>query len=241
MIQKFCFAFFVLSNFVYSQSSSAEVTQQIWLDYNPQWDISENFTLYGSTGARTIIPHSWNQVFLTTAVRYAPIPLFSVFNRSQQEIHGGLSIYYTNNEDKPNQLELRPFEGYKISWPNIANLRFTHFLRLEERFIFTIGESDFDFELRGRYKLEAIFHRTKHLVDFANGLYFPISVELLIDLYSTELFNDAIRITPGLGYSSESNLWKLQFDICYQYGDKDDLGSFTKNTIIYRLRFFQAI
>jgi hypothetical protein len=112
---------------------------------------------------------------------------------------------------------------------------------LEERFIFTTGESDLQFELRARYKIEAIFHRTKHLVDFANGLYFPISLEFLFDLYSTQQFNNGIRITPGLGYSSEAERWKIQFDLSYQYADKAEIGSFTKSTIIYRLRFYQAI
>jgi hypothetical protein len=241
MYRKIQITFFVLINFVYAQNSSDDVTQQIWFDYYPQWDLTENFTVYGSAGARTIIPNSWNKLFITAAVRYSPKPLFNVFNRSQEVLHGGLSVFYTFNEDKPNQIELRPYEGYEISWPNIDNLRFTHFIRLEERFIFTIGDSDFDFELRGRYKIEAIFHRTKHLVDFANGIYLPVSVEFFINLYSTEEFNDAIRVTPGIGYSSESKLWKIQFDLSYQYADKAESGNFTKNTIIYRLRFYQAI
>jgi len=210
------------------------------LDYNPQWYLNESYTLYGSIGGRTIIPHSWTKVYFTAALRYAPDPLFNILNKSQQELHGGFSFFNTFNEDKPNQIELRPFQGYNISWPNLDNLRFSHFLKLEERFIFTIDQSDFEFEFRARYKVEAVFHQTKHLIDFANGFYFPISVEFLINLYSTEQFNDAIRITPGLGYSSESEHWKVQFDLSYQYADKAETGSFTENTIIYRLRFYQA-
>jgi hypothetical protein len=231
----------VLLNFVYAQSSSDNTSQQFWLDYNPQLDLSESYTLYGSVGGRTIIPYTWTKVYFTGAVRYAPDPLFNIFNKSQQELHGGLSVFYTFNEDKDNQIELRPFQGYKIRWPHLERVKFTHFLRLEERFIFTTGESDFEFELRARYKIEAIFHRSRHLVDFANGFYFPISVEFLINLYSTQQFNDGIRITPGLGYSSDAEFWKVQFDLTYQYADKAEVGSFTKSTIIYRLRFFQAL
>ena len=231
----------VLSNIVFAQSSSNELTNQFWLDYNPQRDLSENYTFYGSLGIRTIVPHEWNKFYLTTAIRFAPDPLFSILNKSQQELHGGLSFFYTYNEDKDNQIELRPFQGYKIRWPHWQFVKFTHFLRLEERFIFTTGENDFEFELRTRYKIEAIFHRSRHLVDFAEGLYFPISVEFLINLYSTQQFNDGIRITPGLGYSSESKQWKIQFDLTYQYADKAEAGSFTKSTIIYRLRFYQGI
>jgi hypothetical protein len=236
MVRGLVFALIVLINFVYAQNTS----QQIWLDYNPQWNLNESYTFYGSVGARTIIPYSWDKLFFTTAVRYAPDPLFNILNKSQQELRGGLSFYYTFNEDSDNQIELRPFQAYKIRWPHFERVKFTHRLRIDERFIFTMGESDFEFELRARYKIEAIFHRTKHLVDFANGFYFPVSVEFLINLYSTTQFNDAIKITPGLGYSSKAKLWKIQFDLSFQYADKAEPGNFTKSTIIYRLRFYQA-
>ena len=100
---------------------------------------------------------------------------------------------------------------------------------------------EFNFDLRGRYKLEAIFHRTKHLVDFAEGLYFPISIEFFVNLYSTKNYNNAIRVTPGLGYSSERERWKIQFDLSYQYTGNTDFSDYTKSTIIYRLRFNHAI
>lgn len=241
MLRKLAVVFFVLLNIVYAQSSSNDVTQQIWLDYNPQWDLNESYTLYGSLGGRTIIPYSWTKVYFTTAIRYAPDPLFNIFNKSQQELHAGLSVFYTLNEDKSNQIELRPFQGYKVNWPHLVRVRFSHFLRLEERFIFTLGEDDFVFDLRARYKIEAIFHSSKHLVDFADGLYFPISVEFFVDLYRTQPYNNGIRITPGLGYSSESKLWKIQFDLSFQYAKEAETGSFTESTIIYRLRFYQAI
>jgi hypothetical protein len=241
MLRKLLITFFVLLKLVYAQSSSDDATQQIWTDYNPQWDLSESFTLYGALGYRTIIPDSWTKLYFTAAVRYAPEPLFNLFNKLQHELHGELSFFYTFNEDSPNQIELRPVQGYKFRWPHFEQVKITHYLRLAERFFFTLGESDFNFELRGRYTLEAIFHKAQHLVDFADGLYFPISIDFLIDLYSTESFSNAIRITPGLGYSSESDFWKIQFDVSYQYTDAAEAGSFTKNTIIYRLRFYQAI
>ena len=241
MIIRSVIAFIVLINFVYAQSSSDDLTQQIWADYNPQLNLSEKYTLYGSLGARTIIPHSWTKLYFKAAVRFAPEPLFNIFNKSQQELHGGLSLFYISNEDTSNQIELRPFQGYRISWPHLDRLRFTHFLKLEERFIFTIGEDDFSFDLRARYKLEAIFHRTNHLIDFAEGLYVPISVEFFVNLFSTKNYNNAIRVTPGLGYSSESKLWKIQFDLSYQYTGNTDFSDYTKSTIIYRLRFNHAI
>jgi len=242
MLRKLLITFFVLLNFVYAQNSSDDITQQIWTDYNPQYGLNENYTLFGSLGYRTIIPYSWTKFYFKAAVRFAPDPLFEIVNKLQREVHLGLYFFYTFNEDNPNQIELRPFQGYEISWPNIDRLKVSHRLRLEERFIFTIGEDDFIFDLRARYKIEAIFHRTKHLVDFAKGLYIPLSVEFFINVYNNSgQFNNIIRITPGLGYSSERKLWKVQFDLSYQYADKAVTGSFTKNTIIYRLRFYHGI
>jgi len=236
MVRRLVFVFIVLINFVYAQNTS----QQIWLDYNPQWDINPSYTLYGSGGFRTIIPHSWDKLYITAAVRYAPDPLFNILNKSQIELHGGFSFFYTINEDSDNQIELRPFQAYKMRWPHFERVKFTNRLQLEERFMFTAGEDDFEFELRLRYKIEAIFHRTKHLVDFTNGFYLPVSFEYIINLYSTESFNDGIKVTPGLGFSSEEKEWKIQFDLTYQYADKAEPGNFTKSTIIYRLRFSQA-
>jgi len=241
MFRKLVIVFFVLLNFVFAQSSSNEVTQQFWLDYNPQLDLSESYTLYGSVGGRTIIPHSWTKLYFTAALRYAPDPLFELVNKLQREVHLGLNFFYTFNEDKANQIELRPFQGYKISWPNLERIKVSHTFRLDERLIFTIGEDDFTFDLVARYKIEAIFHRTKHLVDFADGFYFPISIEFFIKLYSNEQYNDAIRVTPGLGYSSSSESWKIQFDLSYQYNKNEEESDFTKNTIIYRLRFYQGL
>ncbi|MFI5406209.1 MAG: hypothetical protein ACHQ1D_06815, partial [Nitrososphaerales archaeon] len=92
MLKKLLLTFFVLLNIVSAQSSSDEITQQIWLDYNPQWDLNESYTLYGSLGGRTIVPYSWTKVYFTSAIRYAPDPLFNILNKSQQELHGGLSV-----------------------------------------------------------------------------------------------------------------------------------------------------
>ncbi len=78
MLRKLSIAFFVLLNFVYAQSSSDDVTQQIWTDYNPQWDLNENYTFYGSLGYRTIIPYSWTKLYFKAAVRFAPDPLFEI-------------------------------------------------------------------------------------------------------------------------------------------------------------------
>ena len=39
MSKKLVIVSIVLLNFVYAQSSSDNTTQQIWADYNPQWDL----------------------------------------------------------------------------------------------------------------------------------------------------------------------------------------------------------
>ncbi len=61
--------------------------------------------------------------------------------------------------------------------------------------------------------------------------YFPISLEFLFDLYSTQQFNNGIRITPGLEYQFEAERWKIQFDLSYQYADKAEIGNFRKGPL----------
>ena len=242
MKSKILFIFIIFSNVVLTQSTAddTDLGEQAWLDYNPTWYFHTNFTLSGSVGLRLDAPTTWKKAVFESAFRYAPNPLFDFLNKSQQELIGGINFYYTYNDNKPNGYEITPFQGYRASWPNISNLKVLHYLRLEERMEFQSGDVDTQFELRARYKFEAIIHWTEHLVDFADGVYIPFSVEFFSNLYSTKNYNNSARVTPGIGFSSESE-WKIEFDLSYQFSKYEEESYFTKNTVIYRIRFFQSI
>ena len=242
MLRKIFFSILILSSIVLAQSTSDsnKVTQQVWLDYNPDWYFSKNFTLSGQAGVRIDQPTTWKKYLLGSKIRYAPSSLFNFLNKLQQEAVGGFTFFYTQNNDKPNQFEARPYQGYRLNWPNVKNLKVRHYLRLEERFEFIEGHNGSDFELRARYQIEATIHWTKHLVDFADGVYIPISVEFFSNLYSTKQYNNGIRFTPGVGFAEE-NRWKIELDVSYQFSKHEEESYFSKNTIIYRLRFYQSI
>ena len=68
-------------------------------------------------------------------------------------VHGGIRFFQTFNEDEDNTFELGPWQGLRFAWPKIGDYLFTHYLRLEERMIWTEGDGDIDFTLRSRYQL----------------------------------------------------------------------------------------
>ena len=46
------------------------ITEQIWLDYNPDFSLSEKVDLYGEIGARTVFPNEWYRFVVGPSVRY---------------------------------------------------------------------------------------------------------------------------------------------------------------------------
>ena len=53
------------------------ITEQIWLDYNPAFSLSEKVDVYGDIGARTIFPNEWYRFVVGPSVRYKPPKLIS--------------------------------------------------------------------------------------------------------------------------------------------------------------------
>lgn len=45
---------------LYAQNiEDKNITEQIWLDYNLAFSLSEKVDVYGDIGARTLFPHEW--------------------------------------------------------------------------------------------------------------------------------------------------------------------------------------
>ncbi len=214
--------------------TSMGVNQQIWLDYNPNFEYSERLTLYGEAGFRTIFPNEWYRFIVSANARLKIKPLFLKKGSSAQQVHGGLRIFYTWNRKQADGLEARLFQGFRVDLPDGDIFNFRHYLRLEERFEFgfdgrtTVG-------LRFRYqltsRLDFLFEWTK----IPKKLYFPVSIEFFFNLVGTRQFNDVIRITPGAGYVLNEN-WRVQFDLSY-HNTRDGIEEgFTTNDIVFRLR-----
>jgi len=122
-----------------------DVSEQLWLDYNPRWALASNLELFGDVGARTELgAQGWGRFVVRPGVR-GPVGLF--------RWSGGVGAFYTKNESFSDRIEIRPFQGIAATWPSRRVLGLDHYLRLEERLEWG-GAAGSDLALRLRYRLE---------------------------------------------------------------------------------------
>ena len=100
----------------------------------------------------------------------------------EEEFHAGIGFFYTINIDDTNRLEIRPYQGYKLRWPNFSMLNVQNYVRLEERFEFTGNGGGEKFGLRLRYLLQVTLHCKNCDNSFLKPFYFPLSAEFFINL-----------------------------------------------------------
>ena len=215
-----------------------DITKQIWLDFDPSYAISKKVTLYGRFDVRTIFPQSWYRLITGGGISYKHTPFWS--EKAEEEFHAGIGFFYTINNDNPNRLEIRPYQGYRLRWPNFARFTLQNYVRLEERFEFSGDGDGEDFGLRLRYLVEGSF-RCEHCDNsFIRPFYLPVSAEFFFNLNGTQQFNDVIRVGSGLGYSFSSGL-RPEFDLTFNRtrGTVDE--KFTTSDLIFRLRLFYKI
>ena len=153
--------------------------------------------------------------------------------------HLGGGLFFTNNFDTENKIELRLMQGMQIFTPEIKGIFLKNYLRLEERFQKTFDGSDWSLGLRMRYKISTVFEWKKRGENFFKGLYLPMSIEFFFNFNPAERDNDQIRISPGIGYKF-NNEWRCEFSVAY-HKIKDDLANDeTSNNFVFRIRLFKS-
>ncbi len=132
-----------VSSAVHAQDD--EVSEQIWIDYDPRWTWPSGLELYGDVGLRTELGETgWGKLVVRPGVR-GPLGPF--------RISGGVGSFYTANKDAADRWEVRPFQGISATWPS-KRIRLDHYLRLEERLEFEMADWTLDASLRFRYRLQ---------------------------------------------------------------------------------------
>ena len=215
-------------------------TEQIWLDYNPDFSLSEKVDLYGDIGARTVFPNEWYRFVVGPSVRYKRPKLILKDLYYKEELHFGIKFYFTANKSFSNRLEIRPFQGYKLNWPNRPLIVLQHYVRLEERFDIETDNWINTFGLRLRYRAKLTLKFKGDWISFNKGLYLPVSMELFWNLKGVQQFNDVVRIAPGIGYEF-SPTWKAEFDLSYHYTRNTVEDNFATNDIVFRIRVFRKL
>jgi len=214
------------------------VDYQYWIDYNVNINIKNNFSLYGDTGFRIISPYIWTRYYIRPAVRYTH--KLKAKSKKALEIiyHFGIGTFFTNYNDIPNHLEIRPFRGVQLRWPNFKYISFSHYARLEQQIDYF--NNNWDFGLRARYMLAGTFEFYKTRDNFIDQIYIPFSVELFWNLDKSQAFNDVVRITPGIGYIANPK-WRFELSLSYHRRKFELEDEFNTNDIVFRLRVFQNL
>lgn len=226
------------SSNLFSQIEDENVSYQAWLDYNAKYSVSRKFKVYGDVGYRKISPNIWTKYYIRPAVSYfQSIPLKSG-KYITVTYHLGLGAFFTNTTDSSNILEMRPFQGVNIQWPNFKRLQIDHYIRLEEQFYFINDTRDFD--LRLRYMFSGVFHWQKEDWSTLNNFYMPFHIEFLWNLLNSKNTDNTIRITPGIGYTFNLK-WKLEFSASYHRNWIEIDDKFETNNVVFRLRVFHEI
>ena len=78
------------------------------------------------------------------------------------------------------------------------------------------------------------------IITYNKGFYITGSVKFWWNLISNTVFNDVVRLTPGIGYEFNPK-WKAAFLIGYNYTRNLTTEEFHTNNIIYRLRVYYNI
>ena len=215
-------------------------TEQIWLDYNPAFSLSEKVDVYGDIGARTVFPNEWYRFVVGPSVRYKRPKLILKEINYKEELHFGIRFFFTANKNFSNRVEIRPFQGYKLNWPDRSRIVLQHYVRLEERFDLETANWVNTFGLRVRYQAKMILKFKGDWLSFNDGLYLPVRMEVFWNLKGAQQFNDVIRITPGIGFEF-SPTWKTEFNFSYHYTRDTVEDDFATNDFVFRLRVFHTL
>jgi len=219
------------------QQTNNIFTKQLWLDFNPEYTINSKFILYGRSDVRTIFPQALYRFVVGGGIAYKRKPYWN--KRAEDEFHAGIGFFYTLNLHNPDRLEIRPYQGYRLRYPNFARIQVQNYVRLEERFEFTVNGGE-EFGLRLRYLVQGTFHFKNSNNRNLKSFYFPVSAEFFFNLNGTDQFNDLIRVGPGLGCLFPSG-WRPEFDLKFHRtrGTVDE--KFTTSDLVFRFRLFYKI
>jgi hypothetical protein len=222
------------------ETSNTAVTNQLWLDFNPKWKISERSDLLGKAGVKGIYPHSWYKFYTTTEFSYSiPKNIFKKL-RYNERAYAGMDFYYVLFTDLPDVIEISPYQGYTLTWPNRKMLDLRHNVELGQRFQWGLKDWDYSFGLKFSYEATFVFKFKGDLWQYGKGFFLSASAKFWWNLISTNTFNDVWRITPGMGYQINP-VWKASFYIGYNYTRNLPDDKFNTDNIIYRLRLYYTI
>ncbi|HSO85133.1 MAG TPA: hypothetical protein VLQ91_01180 [Draconibacterium sp.] len=167
-------------------------------------------------------------------VYYLGWPCATYTPKKWLQIWGGLIGAYTDNENKADQLELRPFAGGKFFLPNNLKWNIYNFTRYEYRALQNRETNDWNNygRLRVRFGVE---------IPFASGekAWQPGSLYGLADIEPYFRFDnllvDPLRIRGGIGYIMQSAPLRIEFIYHAQFTQPNEDSGLNYTDNIFRI------
>jgi len=205
-----------------------DVSQQIWVDYNPVWALPDSLELYGDVGLRTQLrDRGWRKLVVRPSIR-GPVGQF--------RWSGGVGGFFTRNDSVANRFEIRPFQGIAAIWPQRRIFHLEHYVRLEERFEWETDTWSLDASLRFRYRFQSRYSFSGPLENAEWQVLFHAEVFATLAGNAGQ-FDENVRIGAGLERAL-SPAWRAGLDLTWQRRGKPFSGGHTEGFYI-RVRVFQ--
>ena len=222
------------------ESEKKIVTQQVWFDFNSSYDLSKRWGFDAKAGTKIIFPYSWYKIYLTGEFAYN-IPKF-IFKKLHydEEVYFGVDAFYVINTEDEDIIEISPYQGYGIKWPNRKRLIIQHDLELGQKFQWGVKNLDYSFGLDLSYEGKITWKFHGDVWQYGRGFYLTCAFKFWWNLISTTVFNDVARITPGIGYQINPK-WKTAFLMGWNYTRNLTSENFSANNVIYRFRVYYKI
>jgi hypothetical protein len=217
----------------YNGLSQSKNTFQVWTDYNHFHKLNGNWQFFNDAGYRFQPSKEYNGFS-----RFHIRPSFEYKKQVLYSFRAGLGLFYTINSNFNNTFEIRPWQGFRLNWPNINRVRFVHYTRLEQRFLDYLDADDNAFTFKFRYKLQTKIPINN--VGMIEGTYYvKLSAELFADLALVEQStnSDRNRFEIGAGYLLKRNQ-EVQVIILLQR-NKNNIDDIIQNDNVIRFSFIQ--
>jgi len=205
---------------------------QTWMDFRAIYDINEKFTYDGNYGLRGVLSgEEWRRYYIhPSAIYYFKINL---------RIRGGIRVIYTEEFSTVNSFEIRPWQGISLNWPQTSYFTINNYFRLEERFTFYSDETNSDFALRLRYRIQAKTPTIK-IIAIDQRIYFLVNYEFFANIGQAvvEKYVNRKRLSLGMGYYFTNNWWlELIYALQGSQRNSEDGISSREHILRFRLRF----
>lgn len=177
------------------QLAPAQTDQPVSNEYRltlfPYYSLTEKLTGYGYLGYVNNPDKDFQTFYLGKGLNYTLTPAVQLW--------GGLISTYTDNENKANQLELRPYAGVKLFLPNHIKWNIYNFTRYEYRALEDLDTHDWSGYSRIRSRFGVEFPLTS-----SDRAWQPKTWYALVDVEPYYRFDkdivDPLRVRGGIAY-----------------------------------------